>query len=225
MRNFRVQFAVLFADGRDFSYIPFPSSAPVRRPIVFPCSERSIVCPANPRPPFPNAPWPIHPPPSHPFFPQPEGLPPCPSLRPPQCPPKWPPALLLQPGLDRRFTRYPLLEMILLHAKASPTPESSPPVVRDPGLPPQPRTRVDHPDVNMDPYEITHAPLLLKSMPVTQLAVLMRLWAGESVSSAASSRGLHPSTIYRWMHNDPKFIAAMNQSTETYLKEMNVASR
>lgn len=74
----------------------------------------------------------------------------------------------------------------------------------------------------MHPYEIDHAPLLLRSMPVSQLAILMRLWAGDSVVSIARSRNLHPSTIYRWMHNDARFIAAMNQSAASYMKEINV---
>jgi hypothetical protein len=91
---------------------------------------------------------------------------------------------------------------------ASPQPEPVPPVGEE--------------SVLNDEILVHNAPLLFKTLPVTQYLVLTKLWHGYSISEAASVCHISRVTIYRWFRHDPRFAAAYNQTIEFQQKEANV---
>jgi hypothetical protein len=65
-----------------------------------------------------------------------------------------------------------------------------------------------------------NSPILLRTLPITQYRVLIELWAGRSIRHAAEICDIHRVTVHRWMREDARFIAALNQAQESNLQEV-----
>jgi hypothetical protein len=90
-------------------------------------------------------------------------------------------------------------------------------------LPPkEPIPPIGEENVPADEMCIHDAPLLFKSLPITQQRVLIELWGGRSMRQAAHICGINRMTINRWMRHDARFIAAHNQTIEFQQKEASI---
>jgi hypothetical protein len=61
--------------------------------------------------------------------------------------------------------------------------------------------------------------MVMKSLPPIQHHVIIAIWLGSSISEAARACGVDRSTIHRWMREDARFIAALNQTVESERQE------
>jgi uncharacterized protein (UPF0147 family) len=71
----------------------------------------------------------------------------------------------------------------------------------------------------MSPDEIRQNPPLSELSPV-QAKVVLALTQGNATTQAAQSAGVHRSTVYEWLRNDPGFAAALRQSRREYVQTL-----
>lgn len=64
-----------------------------------------------------------------------------------------------------------------------------------------------------------HNPTLSTLSPV-QIKVILALAQGATVTKAAQAAGIHRSTVYDWMDNDPSFEAALRQAADEYTESL-----
>jgi hypothetical protein len=77
----------------------------------------------------------------------------------------------------------------------------------------------DHNVCNTPSAVYADSPTYFTEIPTTQHLVLVRLWRGDSISQIARVNNLSRSTIHRWMRNDARFIAALNQGCAIHRSE------
>jgi AcrR family transcriptional regulator len=71
----------------------------------------------------------------------------------------------------------------------------------------------------MSPDEIRQNPPLSELSPV-QAKVVLALAQGHTTTQAAQAAGIHRSTVYEWLKNDPGFAAALRQSRREYVRTL-----
>jgi hypothetical protein len=59
---------------------------------------------------------------------------------------------------------------------------------------------------------------VLEHLNIGQMAALEALATGESVNTAATTAGVHPRTVTRWITNDPLFRSAYNSMKRSWIE-------